>query len=190
MSVRTAVPTTPTSARTGLPKSSVGGAPGAETQVKSLKDLDAAFKQFLYENQSVSSQLEKIEQKTGAKREHVAYGALVVLALYLIVGSAAELVANLIGFAYPAYASVKAIRTENKDDDTLWLTYWSVFGFFSILDFWTENIMRVFPVYLLLKTGFLLHLSLPQTRGAQVVYAKVVDPAVSRIEAQLAAKNQ
>lgn len=36
----------------------------------------------------------------------------------------------------------------------------------------------------------LLYLSLPQTRGAQQVYVKVVDPAISRIEARLGAKSQ
>jgi hypothetical protein len=65
-----------------------------------------------------------------------------------------------------------------------------VFGFFAILDFWAENIMHVFPLYLLSKAVFLLYLSLPQTRGAQVLYAEVVEPVMSRIEAQLAAKSE
>jgi hypothetical protein len=61
-----------------------------------------------------------------------------------------------------------------------------VFGFFMLLDFWVESLMHVFPLYLVVKTGFLLYLSLPQTRGAAVLYTKVVDPMISRIEAQLA----
>lgn len=53
----------------------------------------------------------------------------------------------------------------------------------------------MFPVRIICFTFayfqvFLLYLSLPQTRGAQQLYAKVVDPAISRIEAQLAAKSQ
>jgi hypothetical protein len=63
---------------------------------------------------------EKLEQKTGAKREYAAYGFIALLALYLVFGRSAELVSNFIGFGYPVFASVKAIRTEDKSDDTLW----------------------------------------------------------------------
>ena len=159
-------------------------------QPKSLKELHAEFKALLYGNTRFSGAFEKLELKTGAKREHAAYGALALLTAYLIFGRAAQLVSNAIGFAYPVFASVKAIRTEDKSDDTLWLTYWTVFGLFSVLDFWVEGIMSVFPVYLVLKSCFLLYLSLPQTRGAQKLYAKVVDPAITRIEARFAAKKE
>ncbi|KAI6190706.1 Receptor expression-enhancing protein [Aphelenchoides bicaudatus] len=195
MSVRTAIPTAyenldaaaPTNESKDGPRSSAGGA--TMSPIQSLKGLDADFKQFLHENR-FASHFDKLEQK-GIKREYVAYGALVVFALYLIVGGAAELFTNLIGFAYPAYASFKAIRTGNKEDDTLWFTYWSICGALHVVDFWSEKIMHVFPIYFLLKTvsRFLLYLSLPQTRGAQVVYVKVLDPVISRIGAKFAAKQ-
>ena len=38
-------------------------------------------------------------------------------------------------FAYPAYCSIKALETLNEQDDKKWLTYWVVFAFFSVLEF-------------------------------------------------------
>jgi receptor expression-enhancing protein 5/6 len=75
------------------------------------------------ENKTLAEAFETFERKTGTKREYAAYGAGFIIACYLIVGSCAELLCNLIGFAYPAYVSVKAIRTEDKVDLILFLNY-------------------------------------------------------------------
>lgn len=102
-----------------------------------------------------------------------------------IVGSRLQL-CNVAGFAYPAFASFRAIRTDTKKDDTQWLTYWCVFGALSVADFFrsiedmtgslvlkwhffcSRPIMSVFPLYWLVKTLFLVWLYAPQTRGAEV----------------------
>ncbi|VDM85470.1 unnamed protein product [Strongylus vulgaris] len=47
------------------------------------------------------------ESMIALPREKIVYLLMAMVALYLIAGTAAELVCNFIGFAYPAYASVK-----------------------------------------------------------------------------------
>uniref|UniRef100_A0A915PML8 Receptor expression-enhancing protein n=1 Tax=Setaria digitata TaxID=48799 RepID=A0A915PML8_9BILA len=155
--------------------------------IHSFQDVVPALKALLYDKNNV--QLDKVlsllEAKTQLPREQLAYGLMSLVAVYLIIGSLAQLVCNLIGFGYPAYASVKAIRTEQKDDDTQWLIYWTVFAFYSLIDFFAEAIMHVIPLYWIIKVVFLLYLYLPQTYGAQVIYEKYLDPMIAGIEKAL-----
>ena len=48
---------------------------------------------------------------------------------------------------------VKAIESERKDDDTQWLTYWTVYSAFSIVEFFSDIFLSWFPLYFLFKVG-------------------------------------
>ncbi|KAK6051254.1 TB2/DP1, HVA22 family [Cooperia oncophora] len=95
----------------------------------------------------------------------------------------------MIGFAYPAYASVKAVRTQDTKDDTQWLIYWCVFAAFSIIDFFAGSIMQWFPFYWLFKVAFLMFLFLPQTKGAHYLFYQYLDPLVTAIDESIAKRN-
>lgn len=51
---------------------------------------------------------------------------------------------------------MKAIESPNKDDDTQWLTYWVVYGVFSIAEFFSDLFLSWFPFYYMLKVQWLL----------------------------------
>lgn len=53
---------------------------------------------------------------------------------------------------------MKAIESPNKDDDTQWLTYWVVYGVFSIAEFFSDLFLSWFPFYYMLKVCWLLDL--------------------------------
>lgn len=42
---------------------------------------------------------------------------------------------------------IKAIESATKDDDTKWLTYWVVYGVFSVAEFFADIFLSWFPFY-------------------------------------------
>ncbi|KAI6183246.1 Receptor expression-enhancing protein [Aphelenchoides bicaudatus] len=139
---------------------------------KFVDDVD----KLLHQPNKVTDLLGTIEQKSGVKRLHLVGGLVALHALYLLFGHFAALLCNFIGFLYPAYVSVTAIESITKEDDTQWLTYWSVFGFFSVVDFFADCFTYYLPFYWLLKCAFLLWLYLPMTLGAHWIYERFIRP--------------
>lgn len=80
----------------------------------------------------------------------------------------------MVGFVYPAYCSIKAIESTNKDDDTQWLTYWLIFALFKIIEGFADVFLSRLPLYFFMKMAFLVYLFYPTTQGAKVLYENVI----------------
>lgn len=139
--------------------------------------------QALHEKCKFTDILASIEANTGIKRVHLAQVLIGVVCLCMFVRHVAALICNAIGFLYPAYASVRAIESPTKQDDTQWLTYWVVFAAFSVLEFFSDIIFFWFPFYWLAKIVFLVWCFLPlQNNGSTVIYSRIIRPFFLRNE--------
>ena len=85
-----------------------------------------------------------------------------------------KLMTDLFGFAYPAYMSFKAIESSETIDDTQWLTYWVVFGFFSIAENVMSFLIEWIPFYYMIKCAFFLWLYHPKFLGAGLMYKQLI----------------
>ncbi|KDR23434.1 receptor expression-enhancing protein 5-like [Zootermopsis nevadensis] len=128
-------------------------------------------------NQPWTSAFDWAEGKTGIKRLYLFTVLIIVLGLYMVFGYAAQLLCNIIGFLYPAYRSMKALESPNKDDDTKWLTYWAVFALFSIIEYFSDILIYWFPFYWLIKCLFHIWCFVPlENNGSIIIYNNVIRP--------------
>nr|XP_050038525.1 receptor expression-enhancing protein 5-like [Dermacentor andersoni] len=126
------------------------------------------------------------QEKTGVQRAYFMLGLGAFSALYLIFGYFAELLCNIVGLVYPAYASTRAIESADRNDDTRWLTYWVVYACFSILDFFADGILRFFPFYWLVKVVFLVYCFLPaRFNGSARIYNSLIRPYFLKSSGQI-----
>ena len=73
-----------------------------------------------------------------------------------------------VGTVFPLMASVTAVSTEDKADDTFWLTYWSCYGLLflamDVIETWVGAIWGFYTL-VILSTVYLM---LPMTQGAEI----------------------
>eukprot|EP01039_Chlorochromonas_danica_P011128 gene11128-12403_t len=135
-----------------------------------------------------------IEDKTHINIEYLVLGLLAITALSLFSGLGASSVSNVIGTLYPTYATIVALETAQKHDDTTWLTYWVFFATLTSIENFVEFVIYWIPFYYPLKVTFLLWCMLPQYQGAEKAYrylksfsissVNAVDQALSQVDAK------
>lgn len=147
------------------------------------KTMRQKLEEFLHQKNYFTDGLSFIESKTGVNRLYLFAGCVSLLSLYLVVGYASGFIVALLGFLYPAYASVKAIESSNKEDDTQWLTYWVVYAVFGIVEFFSDIFLSWFPLYFLFKCIFLGWCMAPFSwNGSEFIYHRFVGPFILKHE--------
>jgi len=124
--------------------------------------------------------LNDLERQLGLPKVYVLGGIVAIYFLLIFLNYGGELLSNLLAFGIPAYFSLRALETAQTADDKQWLTYWVVFGFFSVVEYWSGTIIYWLPFYWLFKTIFVLWLALPQFGGASYLYDTLIHPLAGK----------
>eukprot|EP00823_Brevimastigomonas_motovehiculus_P002433 TRINITY_DN148_c0_g1_i2.p1 TRINITY_DN148_c0_g1~~TRINITY_DN148_c0_g1_i2.p1 ORF type:complete len:263 (-),score=58.98 TRINITY_DN148_c0_g1_i2:433-1221(-) len=134
--------------------------------------------------------LTKLESLAGGnlKRSHILLIACFVSLVTVLYVWGFHFLALCIGFFYPLYASNMALRSGGKNDDTEWLIYWIIYGIFILTESFVCAVMHPSawsPVFYIMKGAFLTWCFLPQTRGAYIIWTKIVRPLLDKYEGKI-----
>jgi len=122
--------------------------------------------------------IHKFEVLSGFKARSLIYAAGGLIFVMFIIGFAGRLLANLLGFVYPTYRSIKAIESKGKSDDKQWLLYWIVYSFMVVAEELLGVVLERIPFYYFIKLIFLIYLFAPGTKGASKVYNVLIKPRI------------
>jgi len=100
-------------------------------------------------------------------------------------GYISSFLCTILATTYPVYASFKALETEDKNDDTQWLTYWIVFSVFALFESLADELVFWVPFYYELKLLILIALQIPQLQLASTLYTVYLRPILKRNEAKI-----
>ena len=73
---------------------------------------------------------------------------------------------------YPGLMSIRAIESEQKQDDKYWLTYWMIFGLMNVAETFLSFVFYFVPYWFYLKPLFFLWLI--KFNGAQILFESVL----------------
>ncbi|KAK1794208.1 hypothetical protein P4O66_010725 [Electrophorus voltai] len=89
------------------------------------------------------------------------------------------------GNLYPAYYSYKAVKTKNVKEYVRWMMYWIVFSLYTVVETISDLTIAWFPLYYEIKIAFVIWLLSPYTRGASLIYRKILHPLLTSKEREI-----
>ena len=85
-----------------------------------------------------------------------------------------------VGFVYPAYKSLQAVMSDEREDALTWLRYWVVLAVVSLVETVVDPLFDFFPGYLLGKCVFLVWCMAPsKNSGANLLFTQVNETKLS-----------
>ena len=128
-----------------------------------------------------NKEIDLVSQKTGFDGKLIT-GILAVCAVLTFINLFGKYITCIVGVTLPAYWSIKAIESPEFDDDKQWITYWAIYGIFTLIDQFANIVLRIIPFYFVIKILFLIWCFMPNTMGALFIYNRIVGPYFRKYE--------
>ena len=107
-------------------------------------------------------QIVDLSKKVGQEPGVIIAGGIAVWALVVILTMGATILTLAISVLYPAFRSIQALETKwTDDDDKIWLTYWCVYGVFTVIDDFFGFLLGYIPFYYYIRVGIFIWMMLP-----------------------------
>eukprot|EP00040_Diaphanoeca_grandis_P001329 m.18170 g.18170 ORF g.18170 m.18170 type:complete len:180 (+) comp11867_c0_seq1:227-766(+) len=94
------------------------------------------------------------------------------------------LVCRLGGTLYPGYKSYKAVSSKNVEEYMRWMKYWTVYAFFTAIEFVLDMVAYWVPLYYEIKILFVLYLMF-FPKGSDGVYVGYLQPLLRQHESNV-----
>lgn len=99
----------------------------------------------------ILAKLDDLEKTTSQPKSLIAGGAAIFGILLFLFLCPEPLVLNVVGCAYPMYASLKMLADDAKDEMPMWIAYWVVFTSFKMIMGPLDFILKFVPFYFYFK---------------------------------------
>ena len=139
---------------------------------------------ILKPTQTYQEHMTIIEKRTQVNPK-VIVGGLIVAIILTTTKWFSSYVTCLVGVLCPTYMTLKAIERPEDDDDKQFLTYWVVYGVFSVIDIFTAFLIKIIPFYYTMKLMFLIWLFMPNFKGAVYIYNWLIGPLFRKYEGKI-----
>ena len=132
---------------------------------------------------TIENHMNIIEKRTQINPK-VIIGGLAIALILTTTKIFSSYVTCLVGVLCPTYLSLKALESPEENDDKHFLTYWVVYGLFTIFDIFTSFLINRIPFYYTLKLAFLIWMFMPNFKGSLFIYNYIIGPLFKKYESK------
>jgi receptor expression-enhancing protein 5/6 len=177
--------------KTDTPKSSknkIKESPGSSKKLISLaddnnKDFCLSFREIY------DFHVQEIEQKTKLKINHI-YIFFIISFIFFMIGHFELIFSYIITIYYPILWTWEDYKARKDNFGKKWGTYWVIFSALIFFDLHKKEVLKIIPLYFLIKCIFLLMLYLPGFNTAEDLYDGLLKDYIILFEKKFKNKDE